>query len=261
MAYRDDVSALRARCDALEREVEQSHRELARLLEAAADRERLEARAEALQTQLDELREQIRWNAVEAGPVPPPRPRSTALMAATMAALVGGCVLHLFAAEHERQVSAYRRARFVERAQILEEQRAFDALRSAALGAVDGKAGGSRARSFDQVHRAGTVVRATGETSVARGDRCTVDLAPVGDLYAFNCRAEVRCGGVLLYGGEDLGYMMCSLDDGRAVFAQDSDVTRDDGDPRLTLDLVWDRVVVSDGPAAEHTVEISLDVR
>ncbi len=261
MAYRDDVSALRARCDALEREVEQSHRELARLLEAAAERERLEGRAEALQAQLDELREQIRWSSVDAAPAPSPRPRSPALMAATMAALVGGCVLHLFAAEHERQLSAYRRSRFAERAQTVEEQRALDALRHAVGGLVEGKAGPRGAPLFDPEARPGQVVRASGETQVARGDRCTVELVPVFGLHDFNCRAEVSCGGALLYGGQGLGYMTCAFEGRRATFAQDSAVTRDDGDPQLTLDLVRDRAYVADGSRAELSVEIALDGR
>ena len=80
------------------------------------------------------------------------------------------------------------------------------------------------------------------------GEHCEVHIR---DAYKFglNCRINVMCGGVQLYGGKRLGgYALCELDaDDHAARSLEENISREDGDPAIDLDVaagtvrVWDK--------------------
>ena len=80
------------------------------------------------------------------------------------------------------------------------------------------------------------------------GERCEVK---VTDAYKFglNCRISVVCAGQQLYGGKRLGgYALCELDaHDHAARSLEENISREDGDPAIDLDVaagtvrVWDK--------------------
>ncbi len=90
--------------------------------------------------------------------------------------------------------------------------------------------------------RPGSVLSAEGVPGLRPGDACMVRREPV-QAGRFDCRVVVECGGHLLYGAdENSGYAQC----GGREWVQDPDVTADDGDPRMILDVALDVVTVED---------------
>jgi hypothetical protein len=103
------------------------------------------------------------------------------------------------------------------------------------------------------VVREGHVTNASG---LAVGTACTVARRPSGtDSYAH--RVVVRCGGHTLYGAAQTGYTYPSRD---SRLSLDENVSSEDGDARMTLDLVQNEVHLEDGLGlvAQH-VDIALD--
>lgn len=103
------------------------------------------------------------------------------------------------------------------------------------------------------VVREGHVTDASG---LAVGTTCTVARRPAGaDSYAH--RVVVRCGGHTLYGAGQTGYTYPSRD---SHLSLDENVSSEDGDARMTLDLVQNEVHLEDGLGlvAQH-VDIALD--
>jgi len=78
------------------------------------------------------------------------------------------------------------------------------------------------------------------------GEACAVEVTPVTDS-SFDCRVVVRCGDRVLYGRDEArggtGYNHCGPVPSLIV---DRDVTDDDGDPRLRVDLASGEVVVEE---------------
>jgi hypothetical protein len=103
------------------------------------------------------------------------------------------------------------------------------------------------------VVRAGHVIDASG---LAVGTACTVARHPAG-MGGYSDRVVVRCGGHTLYGAGQTGYTYPSRDPRLSV---DENVSSEDGDARMTLDLVQNEVHLEDGLGlvAQH-VDIALD--
>lgn len=103
----------------------------------------------------------------------------------------------------------------------------------------------------------GRVVTARGPTMARTGDTCSVEVARANGGF-LNCRIRVRCSEDLVYGLSGAGYNNCRRDeDGRLVFAHDSNGTRRDGDPRMFFDLESGRIIVSDD---DPDVEVLVDL-
>lgn len=95
--------------------------------------------------------------------------------------------------------------------------------------------------------RSGHVSDATPSAPFAPNAPCTIatmacDGATPGVPH---CRAEIRCGGVALYGGGATGRIACESN-GAPLRASDFEATPIDGDPRLDMDLTTGRIIVSD---------------
>jgi hypothetical protein len=111
-------------------------------------------------------------------------------------------------------------------------------------------------RFVQPVLRTGQVMAATGATSVARGDPCTVAVTP--ESTNFNCRIVVRCADQVLYGSDNAGYNRCAVKDGQPMGAKDRSDT--DGDPICSLDLTAGSVILSSNqPPATFAIAIRLN--
>ncbi len=115
----------------------------------------------------------------------------------------------------------------------------------------------ARAPAFaDVVARAGRVLRAQGAAPARVGERCTFEARPVWEFNE-SCRVALRCGGRMLYGAGEAGYLECAQRAGRPVGALDERISSEGGDPRLT----WsgNRVTVSDfGEAGAWSLDVGL---
>ncbi len=88
------------------------------------------------------------------------------------------------------------------------------------------------------------------------GERCTFEARPVWE-YNESCRVALRCGGRMLYGAGEAGYLECAQRAGRPVGALDERISSEGGDPRLT----WsgNRVTVSDfGESGAWSLDVGL---
>jgi hypothetical protein len=83
----------------------------------------------------------------------------------------------------------------------------------------------------------GVVDDATGDTKVKTGEQCRILIDP--DFKAgFNCRVDVECGGLPLWGGELRGgYADCVTRDRRFVRGHHKDSEESGGHTWLTFDL------------------------
>lgn len=110
------------------------------------------------------------------------------------------------------------------------------------------------------VERSARVVEANNAAGVAVGTPCTVRVVPVA-MQDFNCHVEVVCNGATLYGTLPTGYAHCTVEGPDARSAEDSDVTGQDGDPAIHVDLAGNRAVVLDRANGQETrVRLALDV-
>src|SRR5262249_55933575 len=120
---------------------------------------------------------------------------------------------------------------------------------------------------FAPVDRDGVVVAVSDVSPVAAGDGCHVHVesSPVnyietgGTRRRLNCRVTVDCDGRRVYGVEHMGYNSCAVAAGKPTTAVDPYGTAVEGDPKLDLDLVLGRVVVSDDappPSYSFTIEL-----
>jgi hypothetical protein len=96
----------------------------------------------------------------------------------------------------------------------------------------------------------------TASSSVPAGAECVIARRPTS-IDGFAHRVVVRCDGRTLYGGHDTGYTYPTGDTRLDV---DDATSADDGDPRMTLDLVRDTVHVEDGDGLDlQSADIALD--
>jgi len=80
--------------------------------------------------------------------------------------------------------------------------------------------------------------------AVRRGCELWVRPATGGRM---NCRISLRCGGEWLYGAEDTGFAQCTRDEsGFPAAARDTERSRDDGDPLMTLDFAERRISITE---------------
>lgn len=96
--------------------------------------------------------------------------------------------------------------------------------------------------SWEPFVRVARVVQPGAPEVVPEGEACAVEVTPVNDGM-FDCRVAVRCGDQVLYGDTSTGYNFCGPVPSRVV---DANFTRDDGDPRLELDLASGSVVIEE---------------
>lgn len=125
-------------------------------------------------------------------------------------------------------------------------------IRSGLRAGVQSGAGG-----FGRVVRVGRVTKVAGITGVERGLPCAIVVSPGEPPHA--CRAAIQCGERALYGGSGTGgFADCILQNGRPTVVTDSNPTSHGGDPKLDLDLVGNRAVVSDD-SPEWSVTLALE--
>jgi hypothetical protein len=77
------------------------------------------------------------------------------------------------------------------------------------------------------------------------GSACTVRVTPA-PYEEFNCHVELVCDGVMVYGREPTGYAHCDTASGAPTRARDTEVTREDGDPAVFVDLTTGNMTFSD---------------
>lgn len=79
-----------------------------------------------------------------------------------------------------------------------------------------------------------------------RGDvACRLAVHPSMDP-SFSCRVTLRCGSEILYGRGTTGYNQCAFEAGRVASADDTGMTTEDSDPKMSLSVADGRVVLSD---------------
>ncbi|MGF1468649.1 MAG: hypothetical protein ACFCGT_21195 [Sandaracinaceae bacterium] len=94
-----------------------------------------------------------------------------------------------------------------------------------------------------------SVTEVDGLPQVAPGARCefpvTVTARPGGTFW---CNAQIRCGGELLYGGQNAGFFDCTLYEGDEphVVGEDDRTTGDDGDSAMRIDSLNGVISVRD---------------
>ncbi len=104
----------------------------------------------------------------------------------------------------------------------------------------------------------GRVTATEGSSHVHVGDTCRVDIEWTTDPSRY-CRALVDCGERHMYGDVHQGWFPCTVnaDDG-LVRGEDTEPTPTDGDPRITIDRVANRVTIADeSPSWSVTMTIS----
>lgn len=103
------------------------------------------------------------------------------------------------------------------------------------------------------------VVRVDGNAGVGMGDECLflVERHALPD-DTVECRAQISCGGVLLYGGPRRGYFACALQEDHEVLGTDPATTRTDGDAAMHLDTSRGLLRIHDDGFGAHG-ELSLE--
>ncbi len=111
-----------------------------------------------------------------------------------------------------------------------------------------------------------TVTEATGSAADLRDTRCNfIVSAERSQRWAsgIQCRAQVVCGGRLLFGGPEAGYFECTVtEQPRGVHGEDAGTTSANRDAALLLDSasstlrVWDDAT---GPLGEYVVNARID--
>jgi hypothetical protein len=120
-------------------------------------------------------------------------------------------------------------------------------------------------------HHTGTIVGPPNLAGFELGERCDVWIAPMPDVN-LNCRWYIDCGEPRkrIYGGGDVGYSQCTVENGRPISATDDDQDAPDGsfvgllsgdDPLVLVEDRWLRPVTrvmialeADGGAYSGTV-------
>ena len=114
-----------------------------------------------------------------------------------------------------------------------------------------------------------TVTSVTGTSPVPVGATCgfTVERHARPEPPGFWCRAQISCGGMLLYGGASAGYFPCELSEQprRDVVGEDDMMTGSDTDAAMRLDTRMGMLTIRDdatGPHGQYTLEARVtDVR
>jgi hypothetical protein len=223
MAHRDDVDALRARLEAQERELRDAKAELD-VLRAAVHRDRGSDASAGAAAPFEAP------DAMGLGPMPSllePLRAATArrlglLVAVGATLLVGAMLMTTPCPSRHRRID----------------------VRPAPTAPLGARA--DVAPAFAPFVRFARVVDPGTPAVLGAGEACAVEVTPVTDS-SFDCRVVVRCGDRILYGRDEArggtGYNRCGPVPSLIV---DRDVTGDDGDPRLRLDLASGELVVEE---------------
>jgi hypothetical protein len=227
MAHRDDVEALRARLEAQERELRDAKAELD-VLRAAVHRDRGSDASSGFGAPFEGT--DANPPAMGFGPTPSPlEPLRAAtsrrfglFFAVSATLLVGAMLMSAPCPSRHRRVEVHRAPAI-----------------AAAANATD-------APLFEPFVRFARVIDPGTPAVLGAGEACAVEVTPVTDS-SFDCRVVVRCGDRVLYGRDEVrggtGYNHCGPVPSLIV---DRDVTDDDGDPRLRVDLASGEVVVEE---------------
>ena len=107
-----------------------------------------------------------------------------------------------------------------------------------------------------------TVTATTGSAPVSVGTSCSFDVErhPRAEPPGFWCRAQIRCAGILVYGGSNAGYFPCELFDEprRDVVGVDDSTTATDTDAAMSLDTREGTLTIRDdasGPYGAYSIE------
>jgi hypothetical protein len=73
-----------------------------------------------------------------------------------------------------------------------------------------------------------------------------------------NCRLLLRCDGAVFYGRDNSGYNDCQLRDGAVIGAHDSEMTAQDTDPRVVLDVDTRSLEIADDEGGFWSVTFAL---
>lgn len=94
----------------------------------------------------------------------------------------------------------------------------------------------------------------TGSQPVATGATCSFDVErhALEQPGAYWCRAQIHCGGVLLYGGGQAGYFPCTILEPRGVFGEDTQTTAQDTDASMQLDTRTRLLTLRDDASGPH---------
>lgn len=94
----------------------------------------------------------------------------------------------------------------------------------------------------------------TGSRPVAPGATCSFDVErhALEQPGTYWCRAQMQCGGVLLYGGGQSGYFPCTLLEPRGVFGEDVQTTAEDTDASMQLDTRTGVLTLRDDATGPH---------
>jgi hypothetical protein len=95
-------------------------------------------------------------------------------------------------------------------------------------------------------------------TTLAAGDRCTLEIRQPAESSELSCRVFLACGRPLLtyYGAGTAGYMACLREDGMPIRATDD--ADNDGDPAFTFDLTAGTAEVSATLPTPWSVKVAL---
>jgi hypothetical protein len=111
-----------------------------------------------------------------------------------------------------------------------------------------------------------TVTSVTGAAPVASGATCQFNVeqhAAPNLPQGYWCRAQIVCGGRLLYGGPNSGYFPCTLRRSPAsVVGSDTETTASDTDAAMAIDTTQQTLTVRDdaaSPNGVYTLEARVD--
>lgn len=105
-----------------------------------------------------------------------------------------------------------------------------------------------------------TVRQAEGLDGFDAGLTCRFDIRAV-DRGSLPCNAQIACGGRLLYGGPQAGYIDCRFSAPNGVVGEDTQTTGQDGDPAVRIDTGAGTVTIRDdegGPLGRFRIEAQI---
>ncbi len=107
----------------------------------------------------------------------------------------------------------------------------------------------------------GTITAAKGDAPAKVGDSCQVKIDVEPDYPAevpYNCRIELSCGGVKLYGATpNTGFAFCHAKKGLPISAFDRTGTEQGGDPILEMDLERRQIrLADDGTGSTYEITV-----
>jgi hypothetical protein len=113
------------------------------------------------------------------------------------------------------------------------------------------------------VHRTAVLASFEGKLPF-KTTRCDLDVVPVSSWHTasgvINCHARIQCGDAVVFGAGNAGFEECTEAGGLPVAIKDEIVTRDDGDPALTVNLAAGTASLHDDvPAGGYTARFTLE--